>query len=81
MNVRKPIQSALKKTYIPKGFDFQKIFAGLPCCFKCSERSLVVSDLRSETKVQVRLLAMCRSELSAVIARLMSNCLLSGWKW
>ena len=31
MNVRKPIQSALKKTYIPKGFDFQKIFAGLPC--------------------------------------------------
>ena len=31
--------------------------------------------------VRVRLLAMCRGELSAVIARLMSNCLWSGWKW
>ena len=39
-------------------------------------RSLVVSDLRSETKgfpVRVRLPAMCRGELSAVIARLMSK--------
>ena len=31
--------------------------------------------------VRVRLLAMCRGELSAVIARLMSKCLWSGWKW
>ena len=36
----------------------------------------MVSDLRSETKgfpVRVWLLAMCRGELSAVIARLMSK--------
>ena len=41
-------------------------------------RSLVVSDLRSETKgfpVRVRLLVMCRGEHSAVITRLMSKCL------
>ena len=46
--------------------------------------SLVVSDLRSESKrfpVGVRLLAMCRSGLSAVIARPTSNCLWGGWKW
>ena len=41
-------------------------------------RSLVVSDLRSETKmfpVLAWLLAMSRGELSAIIARLMSKCL------
>ena len=41
-------------------------------------RSLVVSDLDLETKrfpVRVRLLAMRRGELHAVIARLMSECL------
>ena len=38
-------------------------------------RSLVVSDLRSERfPVRFQLLAMCRSELSAVIAQLMSKC-------
>ena len=41
--------------------------------------SLVVSDMRSETKESQfesgYLLAMCRGEFSAVIARLMSNCL------
>ena len=38
--------------------------------------NLKVSDLRLETKgVRVRLLAMCRGELSAVIAWLMSKCL------
>ena len=39
--------------------------------------SLVVSDLRSENKIpgRLRLLAMCRGEFSAVIARLMSKCL------
>ena len=42
-------------------------------------RSLVVSELRFP--VRVWLLAMCRSELSAVIGRLMSKCLWSGWKW
>ena len=30
--------------------------------------------------VRVRLLPMCRGELSVVIARLMSKCLRSGWK-
>ena len=45
-------------------------------------RSLVVSDLRSEGfPVQVRLLAMCKGELSAMITRLMSKCLWSRWKW
>ena len=42
-------------------------------------RSLVVSDLRLETSlekfsVRIQLLAMCRVELSAVIALLMSKC-------
>ena len=38
-------------------------------------RSLVVSDLRSKTKFsRVRLLPMCRGELSTVISRLMSKC-------
>ena len=36
--------------------------------------------IKSETK-GYRLPAMCRCELSAVIARLMSKCLWSGWKW
>ena len=40
---------------------------------KVRARSLVVRDLRLEAKV--RLLAMCRGELSAVIARLISKCL------
>ena len=31
--------------------------------------------------VRIRLLAMCRGELSAVIARLISQCLWSEWKW
>ena len=30
--------------------------------------------------IRVRLLAMCRSELSALIALLMSKCIWSGWK-
>ena len=46
--------------------------------FQFRARSLVVSDFRSETKgsqVRVRLLAVCRGELSAAIALLMSKCL------
>ena len=48
--------------------------------------SLVVSDLRSETRnqrlpVRVRLLVICRGEPSAVIAWLISKCLWSVWKW
>ena len=42
-------------------------------------RSLMVSEY--EFPVQVQLLAMCRGEPSAVIARLLSKCLSSGWKW
>ena len=45
-------------------------------------RSLVVTDLHSETKGS-RFESGCyvqRGELSAVISRLMSKCLLSGWK-
>ena len=43
-------------------------------CFRA--HSLVVSDLRLKTKGSwFELLAMCRGELSAVIARLMSKCL------
>ena len=40
-------------------------------------RSLVVSNLRSETKIPLRVwrLALCRSELSAVIIQLRSKCL------
>ena len=42
-------------------------------------RSVVVSDLHSESKgslpFRVRLLAMCRGELSAVTTRLISKCL------
>ena len=48
------------------------------CLSMMMARSLVVSDLRSETEgfpVRVRLLAMCRGELSAVTARLVSKCL------
>ena len=46
-------------------------------------RSLVVSDLRLEIKgvpVRVRLLAMCRCELPAVITRLMPKRLSGRWK-
>ena len=45
--------------------------------------SLAISDFRSETKgsrFESDWLAMCRGELSAVIARLMSQSLYSGWK-
>ena len=34
-----------------------------------------------EFPVRVRLLPICRDELSVVITRLMSKCLWSGWKW
>ena len=60
------------------------------CTIIFRARSLVFSDLCSETKgslgnqtfpVRVRLLAMCRGELSVVIARLLSKCLWSRWKW
>ena len=43
-------------------------------------RSLVVLG-NQKFLVRVRLLPMCRGELSAVIARLMSKCLWSDWKW
>ena len=42
--------------------------------------SLVVSNLYSESKVR-GLSPASSGELSAVIARLMSKCLWSGWKW
>ena len=44
-------------------------------------RSLVVSDLHSDTKAGTYVLPMCRGELSAAIARLMFKCLWGGWKW
>ena len=56
-------------------------------------RSVVVSVLGMELSgkwialrnkrfpVRLRLLAMCRGELPAVIARLMSKCLWIRWKW
>ena len=36
---------------------------------------------KPQVPVRARLPAMCRGELSAVIARLISKCLWSGWKW
>ena len=45
----------------------------------CSGQRIVLGNQRFP--VRVRLLAMCRGELSAVLARLMSKCLRSGWKW
>ena len=46
--------------------------------------NLVVSNLRLETKrfpVRVQLLAICRGELSSVIARLTPKYLRNRWKW
>ena len=37
--------------------------------------------LNAKAMVRVRILAMCRGELSAVVAQRMSKCLWSGWKW
>ena len=45
-----------------------------------SSVSTVTSGVPQDT-VRVGLLAMCRGELSAVIARLMSKCMSSRWKW
>ena len=44
--------------------------------FHLRARSLLVSDLRSETSlpVRLRLLLMCRGKISSVIVRLMSKC-------
>ena len=44
--------------------------------FHLRARSLLVSDMRSETSlpVRLRLILMCRGKISSVIARLMSKC-------
>ena len=47
-------------------------------CYWCCR--LAFGSQRFPVRVR-RLQAICRGELSAVIARLMSKCLWSGWKW
>ena len=47
-------------------------------CYWCCR--LAFGSQRFPVRVR-RLQAVCRGELSAVIARLMSKCLWSGWKW
>ena len=41
---------------------------------------LVLGNQRFPLRV-VRLLSICRGELSTIIARVMSKCVWSGWKW
>ena len=46
-----------------------------------SKETLRLVLVKQRFPVRFRLLPMCRGELSAVMARLMSKCLWSGWKW
>ena len=73
--------STLIKTQMIVYFEFWQSFKDESINRFLYARSLVVSDLRSETKSSGSSSAMSRGGLFAVIAQLICMCLWNRWKW